>query len=92
MMARCSECHRTIGEGDRTVERTSAGGYVTRWHLACREVADARLAAHVKKVVDEWPPLTPEQRDRLALLLRPAPTIEPVGASAVERMLQGEKP
>lgn len=29
-----------------------------------------RLAEHIKKIVDAAPPLTPEQRDRLALLLR----------------------
>ena len=25
----------------------------------------------IKRIVDGWPPLTPEQRERLALLLRP---------------------
>lgn len=29
-----------------------------------------RLAEHIQKIVDAAPPLTPEQRDRLALLLR----------------------
>jgi len=28
---------------------------------------------HIKRMVDDWPPLTPEQRDRLALLLQPDP-------------------
>ncbi len=31
-----------------------------------------RLAAHVAKVVADWPPLTPEQIDRVAVLLRGA--------------------
>lgn len=35
-----------------------------------REFATARIADHIKRVVDAAPPLTPEQRDRLALLLR----------------------
>lgn len=48
------------------------------------------LDAHVRKVVDAWPPLTAEQQDRLALLLRTDATIEPHGGSAVERMLGGK--
>jgi hypothetical protein len=43
-----------------------------------RRIADARrnldtanLAAHIKRVVDAAPPLTDEQRERLALLLHP---------------------
>ena len=31
-----------------------------------------RLALHIARVVDAAPPLSPEQRDRLALLLRGA--------------------
>lgn len=31
-----------------------------------------RLAIHIAEVVDSAPPLTPEQRDRLALILRGA--------------------
>jgi hypothetical protein len=30
-----------------------------------------RLAEYIRKVVDAAPPLTPAQRDRLAILLRP---------------------
>ncbi len=37
---------------------------------ARRDLAAANLAAYIKRVVDQAPPLTPEQRDRLALLLR----------------------
>jgi len=36
-----------------------------------RDLAAAKLAAHIARVVDAAPPLTPEQRDRLAALLRP---------------------
>jgi hypothetical protein len=46
--------------------------------IAAVEVRDARrdyyataLEDYIKKVVDLAPPLTPAQRDRLALLLRP---------------------
>lgn len=38
---------------------------------ARRDLKAARLAAYIKKVVDDAPPLTDEQRDRLAVLLRP---------------------
>lgn len=37
---------------------------------AKRDLREARLAAYIQRTVDEAPPLTPEQRDRLALLLR----------------------
>lgn len=36
---------------------------------ARRNLRAERLAAHIEKVVAEAPPLTPEQRDRLAVLL-----------------------
>jgi hypothetical protein len=34
-----------------------------------RQLRESRLADHIRKVVDEAPPLTREQRDRLSLLL-----------------------
>ena len=37
---------------------------------ARRDLAAANLAAYIRRVVDQAPPLTSEQRDRLALLLR----------------------
>jgi hypothetical protein len=37
---------------------------------ATRELAAAKLADFIARTVDAAPPLTPEQRDRLALLLR----------------------
>jgi hypothetical protein len=37
---------------------------------ARRDLAAANLAAYITRVVDQAPPLLPEQRDRLALLLR----------------------
>jgi hypothetical protein len=36
-----------------------------------------RLADYIKRVTDDAPPLTADQRDRLALLLRPKPDAEP---------------
>jgi hypothetical protein len=30
-----------------------------------------RLRDHATRLVEDWPPLTPEQRDKLAVLLRP---------------------
>jgi hypothetical protein len=48
-----------------------------RWNRQTEDVLDRRrqfkadqLEAHIKRVVDAAPPLTSEQRDRLALLLR----------------------
>ena len=40
---------------------------------ARRELKAARLADYITRVVDESPPLTGEQRNRLALLLRGTP-------------------
>lgn len=37
---------------------------------ARRDLAAAKLAAYIQRTVDAAPPLSPEQRDRLALLLR----------------------
>jgi hypothetical protein len=37
---------------------------------ARRDLAAANLAAYIEKTVSNAPPLTAEQRDRLALLLR----------------------
>lgn len=37
---------------------------------ARRDLAAARLAEHIKRVVDAAPPLSDVQRDQLALLLR----------------------
>ncbi|QNF93578.1 hypothetical protein [Janibacter sp. YB324] len=37
---------------------------------ARRQLRETRLAEHIAKVVAEAPPLTAEQRDRLAVLLR----------------------
>ncbi len=36
---------------------------------ARRQLAEAKLAAYIQRVVDEAPPLSLEQRDRLAVLL-----------------------
>lgn len=38
---------------------------------ARRELAEAKIADHIRRVVDAAPPLTDEQRTRLAELLRP---------------------
>lgn len=58
-----------------------------------------RLRTYIERTVAAAPPLTPEQRDRLALLLRPvkpltpapldeADPIDPVGGSALDEMLR----
>lgn len=38
---------------------------------AKRDLKAERLAEHVRQVVNQAPPLTPAQRDRIAALLRP---------------------
>ena len=38
---------------------------------ARRDLAAANLEEHIRRVVDAAPPLTPEQRARLSLLLNP---------------------
>lgn len=47
-------------------------------HLKARDEAEAierygslKMRDHIQRIVDQAPPLSPEQRDRLALLLRP---------------------
>ena len=40
---------------------------------ARRDLAAERLAEHVRAVVDTFPPLSAEQRDRIAALLCPSP-------------------
>jgi len=42
---------------------------------ARRELRTLRLAEAIHTAIDGWPPLTEEQRDRLATLLRPVPAI-----------------
>lgn len=39
---------------------------------ARRDLKAARLEDHIQRIVDAAPPLTPEQRDRLASILRGA--------------------
>lgn len=47
---------------------------------ARQALKSSRAEDYVRKLVDEAPPLTPEQRDRLALLLRGPCQPAPVGA------------
>jgi hypothetical protein len=53
-----------------------------------RELLAARIEDHICKLVDGAPPLTTEQRDRIAALLRPSPSQseQATRASAVDRM------
>jgi hypothetical protein len=51
------------------------GGYVRRGNAEAAEdtrraLKAAKLEQHIRAVVDAAPPLSPEQRDRLAVLLR----------------------
>lgn len=44
---------------------------------------DDAVAAYVADLVAAWPPLTPAQRDRLAVLLRPQPHVASESPSPV---------
>lgn len=48
-----------------------------------RDYTAARLADYIKRVVDEAPPLTAEQRDKLSALLRSVPPTSGSGPDAV---------
>ncbi len=55
--------------------RTAHAGAATRWNKPDaadqrRDLAEARLAEVIRRTVAAAPPLRPDQRDRLALLLR----------------------
>jgi hypothetical protein len=45
--------------------------------VARRDLRAENLAEHITRVVEAAPPLTPEQRDRLAALLRPSTSADP---------------
>lgn len=51
-------------------------GAAVRWHKAnqtdtARDLAAARVEEAIDRILNDAPPLTPAQRDRLAALLRP---------------------
>lgn len=60
--------------------QAARAGAAARWadpvtaENARRDLAAARLAEFVKRVVDAAPPLTPAQRSRIAALLAPVGT------------------
>lgn len=49
----------------------------TEERAAHRSLVEAKISAYIEKAIADAPPLTPEQRDRIAALLRP------VGGGAV---------
>ena len=49
------------------------------------EQAQAKLAAHIRALVDQAPPLTDWQRDRLATILNPGKTTAPPANRAMGR-------
>lgn len=59
---------------DTQLLKRRLGGYVVRGnHEAAdgvrRELKTARVEKHIIEAVAEWPPITPEQREKLARLL-----------------------
>jgi hypothetical protein len=61
---------RVPGKGRRQPVRTTQRLPPSNTDPTTREHAAAVLAEYVRAVVDSFPPLTPEQRDRIAALLR----------------------
>jgi hypothetical protein len=58
---------------------TARAGAAVRWarpdaDQARRELAAERISAYIQRILADAPPLTAQQRQRLALLLRPAPS------------------
>lgn len=49
---------------------------------------DHALEAHAQRLVADWPPLSPGQRDRLAVLLRPAATVALQSTRAPAELVQ----
>jgi hypothetical protein len=58
----------------RATRKSQLTGDPTPVVEARRDYAAAKLAEHIKKIIDQAPPLTDEQRARLAALLRPEVT------------------
>ncbi len=65
---------RSVTDPVRTLQAKAAAA--KRWNNSerdeiTRDYRTAKLAEYIKRTVDAAPPLTAEQRDRLAALLRP---------------------
>jgi hypothetical protein len=56
------------------IGRATADGDFERATEKRREYKSLKLEQHIRELVDTWPPLTTEQRDQLAAILRPAPS------------------
>ena len=54
------------------VARATKNGDAEAVTDARRDLAAAKLEVHIRDLVDSAPPLTAEQRERLAALLKPA--------------------
>lgn len=50
---------------------TRRGAPPEKIEAARAELAEANAEAAIRRIVDAWPPLSPAQRERLALLLNP---------------------
>jgi hypothetical protein len=67
------------------INRRHHGADAKRTRDAHRDLAAARIERYMARVLSEAPPLLPEQRDRLALLLRGAsPAITSATRSAAQ--------
>jgi hypothetical protein len=62
---------QTLAQQRAEIARRSRRGDAAGERAARAAYAEAKLAAYIEKVVSDAPDLTDEQRERLAVLLRP---------------------
>lgn len=63
----------------RAVQRNVDQAEIDRLRAEYRTIA---LSEHIRRVVDDWPPLSAEQKAHLASLLHSSPSTEDEGAVA----------
>lgn len=76
-----SSTRRTLAAKVGGIER-KCGPHDPRLPELRRDLRATELAEHVRRIVDQAPPLTNEQRNRIAALLRPAGTVAGGGEHA----------
>lgn len=59
-----------LGQAARTAKKSGKTADAIHRDSLSAEYRALKLEDHIREVVDGWPPLSPEQRDRLAILLR----------------------
>lgn len=70
-MSEATVLHGRLARAHRTLNKTGDPADAARVEQLRRDYAAESLAEHIRQVVDSAPPLTAEQRTRLAGLLAP---------------------